>query len=184
MTQFTPGHPALQLPVSPCPATRPMHAAPSEAVEVKPSISSSWGLSSNPSTDTISLDQGWPLSCPCNAMGLQHALHTSLCPHQAPEGCRGGQCLPGGSWEERGQVGPAAGAPDPPQKGSSLGREDPLKWQPTPACLSGKFRRQRSLAGYTLYRLQAHEELDTTEHSRTHTHCLRREVQTSGHGIH
>ena len=44
----------------------------------------------------------------------------------------------------------------------TLGREDPLEreWQPTPVFLPGKFRRQRSLSGYSPW---GHKELDTTD---------------------
>ena len=43
------------------------------------------------------------------------------------------------------------------------------KWQPTPAFLPGKFRGQRSLAGYSLW---DRKELDRTEHAHTHTTFL------------
>ena len=44
-----------------------------------------------------------------------------------------------------------------------LGQEDPLrrKWQPIPVFLSGKFHGQRSPVGC--------KELDTAEHTHTHT---------------
>jgi len=38
------------------------------------------------------------------------------------------------------------------------------KWQPTPVFLSGKFHRQRSLEGYSLW---GFKELDMTEHTHT-----------------
>ena len=46
----------------------------------------------------------------------------------------------------------------------SLGQEDPLKWQPTPVFLPGKFQGQRSLVGHSPW---GHKESDTTEHALT-----------------
>ena len=43
------------------------------------------------------------------------------------------------------------------------------KWHPTPVFLPGKFRGQRSLAGYSLW---DRKELDRTEHAHTHTTFL------------
>ena len=40
------------------------------------------------------------------------------------------------------------------------------KWQPTPVFFLGKSHGQRSLAGYNP---RGHKELDTTEHTHTHT---------------
>ena len=37
------------------------------------------------------------------------------------------------------------------------------KWQPTPVCLPGEFRGQRSLTGYST---RGHKELDMTEHTQ------------------
>ena len=41
------------------------------------------------------------------------------------------------------------------------------EWQPTPACLPGKFHGQRNLAGCSPW---GRRELDTTERLRTHAH--------------
>ena len=56
----------------------------------------------------------------------------------------------------------------------SLGQEDPLEKEmaTTPTFLLGKFHRQRSLLGYSLWGLWSHRELDTTEHEHTHTHMV------------
>ena len=53
----------------------------------------------------------------------------------------------------------------------SLGQEDPWRraWQPTPVFLPGKFHRQRSLVGYSLW---GHKQLDTTERLHFHFHFL------------
>ena len=50
----------------------------------------------------------------------------------------------------------------------SLDREDSLEWEmaTTSVSLSGKFHRQRSLAGYGPL---GHKESDPTEHLNTHT---------------
>ena len=54
----------------------------------------------------------------------------------------------------------------------SLAQEDPWskKQQPTPVFLPGKFHGQRSLAGCSPW---GHKDLDTIEHTHTHTQALK-----------
>ena len=66
---------------------------------------------------------------------------------------------------------PPANAGDVRDKGLIWVRKIPWrrKWQPTSVFLPGESHGQRSLVGYSPW---GHKELDTTEHTLTHTNTL------------